>query len=248
VDQGSAAPEHHRDDDVRDAESVWGELQPRRVFGAGDLVAAIRRLPLAAALAREVIREPATLRVAMTAIRLHHALQKPLELIAYLRFVRARRIERVLEIGALWGGMVFAHAAVASSSAHLIAIDKFPRESADAMTARLRALVRPSQRVTCLWQDSHEPATAAGVRAALDGPLDLLFLDGDHSADGIARDFALYEPLVRSGGLIALHDIDARTNDDVPAFWRATRERYEHIEIVDRRHAPQGLGVGILIK
>jgi predicted O-methyltransferase YrrM len=233
---------------VRDAESVWGESQPRRVFGAGDLVRAIQRLPLAAGLAREAIRDPATFRVAVTAIRRHHALQKPLELIEYLRFIRARRVERVLEIGALWGGMVFAHAAIASPSAHLIAIDKFPRESADAMTARVRAVVRPSQRVTCLWQDSHDPATIVAVREALDGPLDLLFLDGDHSADGIARDFALYEPLVRPGGLIAIHDIDARTNDDVPAFWRATRDRYEHVEIIDRRHAPQGLGVGILIK
>jgi predicted O-methyltransferase YrrM len=144
--------------------------------------------------------------------------------------------------------MVFAHAAVASPSAHLIAIDKFPRESADAMTARLRAVVRPSQRVTCLWQDSHDPATVSAVCDALDGPLDLLFLDGDHSADGVARDFALYEPLVRSGGLIAFHDIDAHATGGVPAFWRETRDRYEHIEIVDRRHAPQGLGIGILIK
>jgi predicted O-methyltransferase YrrM len=247
VDQGSAPPEHHRDD-LRDAERAWGASRPRRVFGVGDLAKAIRRLPLAASLAREAIREPSLFRIAMTAIRRHHALQKPIELVEYLRFVRTRRVERMLEIGALWGGMVFAHAAVASSSAHLIAIDKFPRESADAMTARLRALVRPSQRVTCLWQDSHELATVAAVREALDGPLDLLFLDGDHSAAGIARDFALYEPLVRSGGLIAIHDIDARTNDDVPAFWRAMRERYDHIEIIDRRHAPQGLGVGILVK
>jgi predicted O-methyltransferase YrrM len=247
VDHGSASSDRRRDD-VRDAEAAWGQSQPRHVFGAGDLVTALRRLPLAAALAREAIRDPATFRVAMTAIRRHHALQKPIELMEYLRFVRARHVERVLEIGALWGGMVFAHAAVASSSAHLIAIDKFPRESADAMTARLRALVRPSQRVTCLWQDSHDPATVSAVHDALDGRLDLLFLDGDHSADGVARDFALYEPLVRSGGLIAIHDIDARTNDDIPAFWRETRDRYEHIEIVDRRHAPQGLGVGILIK
>jgi cephalosporin hydroxylase len=247
VDHGSASPERRRDD-VRDAEAAWGESQPRRVLGAADLAKVVRRLPLAAALAHEALRDPRAVRIAMTAIRRHHALQKPIELIDYLRFVRARRVERVLEIGALWGGMVFAHAAVASPRAHLIAIDKFPRESADAMTARLRALVRPPQRVTCLWQDSHDPATVAAVREALDGPLDVLFLDGDHSADGVARDFALYEPLVRSGGAIAIHDIDAHTNDGVPAFWRETRERYEYIEIVDRRHEPQGLGVGILLK
>lgn len=233
---------------MRDAEAAWGESQPRRVLGVGDLANLVRRLPLAAAVARAAIRDPSAFRIAMTAIRRHHALQKPLELIEYLRVVRARPVERVLEIGALWGGMVFAHAAVASPRAHLIAIDKFPRESADAMTTRLRALVRPTQRVTCLWQDSHDPATVEAVRDALDGPLDLLFLDGDHSAAGLARDFALYEPLVRSGGSIVFHDIDASSGHGVPAFWRATRERYEHLEIVDRRHEPQGLGVGILNK
>jgi len=38
-------------------------------------------------------------------------------------------------------------------------------------------------------------------------PLDFLFIDGDHTYEGVKRDFEMYSPLVRNGGIIAFHDI-----------------------------------------
>jgi predicted O-methyltransferase YrrM len=38
-------------------------------------------------------------------------------------------------------------------------------------------------------------------------PVDLIFIDGDHSYEGVKQDFEIYAPLVRSDGLIAFHDI-----------------------------------------
>lgn len=37
-------------------------------------------------------------------------------------------------------------------------------------------------------------------------PIDLLFIDGDHSYRGEMADYRAYSPLVRDGGVIALHD------------------------------------------
>ena len=37
-------------------------------------------------------------------------------------------------------------------------------------------------------------------------PVDLLFIDGDHSYSGEMADYRAYEPFVRAGGIIALHD------------------------------------------
>jgi hypothetical protein len=34
-----------------------------------------------------------------------------------------------------------------------------------------------------------------------------LFIDGDHTYEGVRRDFEMYSPLVRKGGIIAFHDI-----------------------------------------
>lgn len=38
--------------------------------------------------------------------------------------------------------------------------------------------------------------------------LDCLFIDGDHSFDGVAFDYSVYSPAVKKGGLIAFHDIN----------------------------------------
>ena len=37
--------------------------------------------------------------------------------------------------------------------------------------------------------------------------MDFLFIDGDHTAKGMKEDFLNYLPMVRQGGLIAIHDI-----------------------------------------
>ncbi len=39
-----------------------------------------------------------------------------------------------------------------------------------------------------------------------DEPIDFLFVDGNHEYDAVARDFALWSPFVRVGGVVALHD------------------------------------------
>lgn len=240
-------PEHPPDLDAHEAR--WGRCTPQALVAPGDARKVLRRIPLAARLAVAAIRDPTAFRTTMVAIRRYGALQKPLELFEYLRVVRRQRVVRFMEIGTLWGGTFFAHCASTAPDGHAIAIDAFPQESADAMSARYRAFAQPAQRVTCVWGDSHADETKHAVATALDGAaLDLLFLDGDHSSEGAARDYEMYAPLVRSGGMIAFHDIDAAHEGGVPALWRSLRERHRSLDIVDRRHAPHGLGIGILFK
>lgn len=37
-------------------------------------------------------------------------------------------------------------------------------------------------------------------------PLDFLFIDGDHRPAEVRRDYALWTPFIRTGGLLAMHD------------------------------------------
>lgn len=37
--------------------------------------------------------------------------------------------------------------------------------------------------------------------------LDFLFIDGDHSYEGVKKDFDMYSPFVKKGGIIAFHDV-----------------------------------------
>jgi len=51
-------------------------------------------------------------------------------------------------------------------------------------------------------------ATQVGlVRSELPEFLDVLFIDGDHSYQGVVSDLENYVPLVKPGGLILLHDV-----------------------------------------
>ena len=46
-----------------------------------------------------------------------------------------------------------------------------------------------------------------GDAAARDhAPVDFVFIDGDHSEDGLLADWRAWSPLVEPGGIVALHD------------------------------------------
>jgi len=49
---------------------------------------------------------------------------------------------------------------------------------------------------------------AARYRAERDEPIDLLFIDGDHSFSGARVDYETLSPLVKPAGLVSLHDFD----------------------------------------
>jgi predicted O-methyltransferase YrrM len=175
------------------------------------------------------------------------ALQRREELLELLEEVQKLRPRYVCEIGTASGGTLYFLTRVAHESALIISIDiatppytRFARSK----------LGRAEQRVMSLNGDSHATEMMERLRALLEGEaLDFLFIDGDHSYNGVKRDFELYAPLVRPGGLIAMHDINPDSGDpagpisgDVPRVWAELRESHRTQEIV---HAPPGEGLGI---
>src|SRR6202021_3047068 len=73
---------------------------------------------------------------------------------------------------------------------------------------------RNRQQLPLIRGDSHTPETLDRVERLLTSDkLDYLFIDGDHTYDGVKRDFEMYSPLVRSGGMIAFHDIVVHTKE-----------------------------------
>jgi hypothetical protein len=78
--------------------------------------------------------------------------------------------------------------------------------------------------------------------AVLDGELlDFLFIDGDHAYAGVKQDYAMYGPLVRSGGCVAFHDIEYDRN--VKRFWNELKVGRRFEEIRDTRAPTYGIGV-----
>ena len=175
------------------------------------------------------------------------AIQRREELLELLVDVRKLRPRTVCEIGTASGGTLYFLTRVAHESALIVSIDI----ATPPYTAFARSkLARAEQRLVSLDGDSHTTEMVERLRALLDDqPLDFLFIDGDHSYDAVKRDFELYAPLVRPGGLIAMHDINPDSGDpagpisgDVPRVWAELRESHRTREIV---HAPPGEGLGI---
>lgn len=177
--------------------------------------------------------------------------QKPDEILWLLELLQRERPSVVLEIGTQHGGTLFLFSRAAAADALLVSVD------ISKMVGRLGrfspyALVRDSfarerQRIRLVdGVDSHDASTVDLVRAALENrPVDFLFIDGDHAYDSVRRDFELYSPLVRPGGLVGFHDVSDRANDDtegVRRFWAELKATGRTEECVD---PSGGLGYGI---
>ena len=137
--------------------------------------------------------------VTFTAITLG-AIQREYELDEMLRILERDEISAVVEIGVHTGGTLWAWGQCARPDAVLIGIDIYlgnvnPAASGDA-------------RVRLIKGDSRAESTITQVERELGGrPVDLLFIDGDHTYETVKTEFEMYSPLVRSGGVIAFHDI-----------------------------------------
>ena len=175
------------------------------------------------------------------------------EVVALGKMLEALAPARSLEIGTNYGGTLLLLCNLSSPSAKIISVDLpsgrfgggYPRRK----IPLFRKFRKPGQQLHLIRADSHRQETKERVLRVLDGELlDYLFLDGDHTYEGVRRDFEMYAPLVRSGGVIALHDIAVHNRDtecQVDKFWSEVKNQFRHQEIVE--NPKQGwAGVGIL--
>lgn len=100
-----------------------------------------------------------------------------------------------------------------------------------------------------LWNtDSHvnETQSIVYLRMAPFNKIDFLFIDGDHSYDGVKKDFEMYSPLVRKGGIIAFHDAlyHADKTEEVDLYWDYRfRKKYRYVEI---KAGENSTGIGLI--
>ena len=248
---------------MRQASRVLGRFgELRREGGVGALVGKVARVAgeyaRSASAARELRRRSARELTLDQALDLAYSfehrgvrippLQHRSEIEALLNQVEAARPERVLEIGIGFGGTLFLLTRVASDGARVAAIDlpPMPRRYHPSRELVFRSFARRRQRVRVFPTDSHDPRTLARVRRFLAGPVDLLLIDGDHSYEGVSRDWELYRPLVRPGGLVAIHDV-VPAAAGVSRFWTELKASGEGDfgEIVGRWEQVGG-GIGVV--
>ncbi len=182
-------------------------------------------------------------------------LQKRSEILRLIEILKSLRPSSICEIGAAGGGTTFLLAHAAANNATVISLDLAFTETRQ---AAVKQFAMKEQEIICLQKDSHSPDTVRAVIDCLAGrSLDVLYLDGDHSYEGIKSDFQMYNPLVRPGGMIVFHDIvpDYKTRHGietssyvggVPQFWEEIKASQAKVEEIVEDYAQDGFGIGIL--
>lgn len=174
------------------------------------------------------------------------------EIIALADLLAKQHLKRVVEIGTNNGGTLFLWSQLAARDATLISVDlpdgPFGGGYPSWRGALYHSFTGASQVLHLIRDDSHEPGTAAKVRELLKGEsVDFLFIDGDHTYEGVKQDFETYAPLVRPGGIVAFHDIlphPAHPDCQVDRFWSEVKSRYPYEEFVgDPGQDWAGIGV-----
>jgi predicted O-methyltransferase YrrM len=144
---------------------------------------------------------------------------------------------RIVEIGVYFGASTNLLRRAMAPGGEIVGVDPFFRGR----------LGLPFQR----WVAAHELAKSANGSARLvealshdaakgwTGPIDFLFIDADHSWDGILRDWTDWSKFVEPGGVVALHDalpLPGRTLYDSARYYAdvvAHDPRFETVETAD---------------
>jgi predicted O-methyltransferase YrrM len=175
------------------------------------------------------------------------------EIIQLTALVEKQRPKTVVEIGTAHGGTLFLWCSLAHPEATVVSIDLpggihgggYPYWK----SWIYRRFAGASQKLHLIRGDSQNPQTIAGLKPLLPGgKVDFLFIDGNHTYEGVKADFQNYSPLVSKGGLVVFHDIctvPPELNCQVDAFWNEIKKEYRHQEFVE--DASQGrCGIGVL--
>jgi cephalosporin hydroxylase len=178
-------------------------------------------------------------------------LQIHYELFELLKILDEKKPKYILEIGTAYGGTLFLFTRVTSDNAVIISID-LPSGSFGGGYSKARIplyieFALNNQQIHLIRKDSHKEETLEEIKDILNGnELDFLFIDGDHTYEGVKRDFKLYSPMVKRNGTIALHDIVGSNikGCEVSKFWEEIKSKHDNIEIAeDWKQNWAGIGV-----
>lgn len=180
--------------------------------------------------------------VAREAVLTHNAIQKGGELASFLALLMDLEPRIVVEIGADAGGTLWAWQQLPTKP-RVIGITMTDGPFGSAARVELNA-----HGCEVIFGNSHDPATRKElVRILGQHRIDMLFIDGDHTFDGVKQDFEFYQDLVRHGGIVAFHDIcdhPSIPQVKVKAFWDSLVWQGPREEIIT--DPPTWGGIGVL--
>lgn len=171
-----------------------------------------------------------------------------------LELVDHENPEVVLEIGTAKGGTFYGWGRYIDTLSMLISVD-LPGGGFGGGYSRRQSEFFSEFAEDCRTEffraDSQDPETISNIKNLIgDEEIDILFIDGDHTYEGVMNDFQNYAPLVADNGLIIFHDIVPHPDDpfcEVDKFWDEIKDDFQTEEIIASKN-PRWGGIGVLYK
>lgn len=159
------------------------------------------------------------------------------EIKSLAKLVREHEPESVLEIGTLNGGTFYIWCRYLETARQLTSLDlpggRFGG-GYDEQKIGIFEKFAPSKDLEFVRANSHEESTFEEVNERINGEVDFLFIDGNHTYEGVKADFEMYKELVTDDGLIAFHDIVHHPNG------KEMVEDRKNVPDIEKRHLNWG--------
>lgn len=176
--------------------------------------------------------------------------QNPTEIIELANIVADSNIDSIMEIGTARGGTLYLWNKIFSDLDKIISLDLPKGKFGGGYSSKKVKFFQDfsENNLECIRANSHSNEVKEEIKQLV-GPqgIDFLFIDGDHTYEGVKQDFEMYQELVSDGGIIAFHDIRPHPNHsdvEVHRFWEEVKQKYEYKEIVaDGDQEWAGIGV-----
>ncbi|UPT65460.1 MAG: class I SAM-dependent methyltransferase [Sphingobacteriales bacterium JAD_PAG50586_3] len=175
------------------------------------------------------------------------------EILEVAKLIDERKPKTILEIGTASGGTLFLSALLADPSALIVSIDlqygMYGGGYPDWKIPLYKSFKQHNQQIELIQGDSHSAEIHEQLRKVLNGrKIDYLFIDGDHTYDGVKQDFEVYSQFLSDDAFVSFHDIvsDKAPVPDhfVSVYWNDIKGNYPHKEFIqDPNQNKLGLGV-----
>lgn len=193
-----------------------------------------------------------TIEEAIEAMKHFACQQNPQEIQTAMNLIKGK--SSLLEIGSNYGGSLKLWASVLAPKSHIVSVDlpdKLQQVVAPiySLKSTCEKLAAEGHRVELVLENSHEPKVVNHVRQW--APYDFVFIDGDHSYEGVKQDWNDYGPM---GRIVGFHDICGGTEGCVK-FWNELKAegKYRTLDINYPQYLPvagiwMNLGIGIVFR
>ena len=182
--------------------------------------------------------------------------QNPAEFELHCQYVRELQPTFIMEIGSRHGRSTIRLAEAAMPQLHRITCIDLPGAawgtagSEQSLRDCLQGLENRGVETALHLIDSHGEEAKQLARMFHRNRIDFLFIDGDHSYEGVKQDFEQFLPCMREGGMIALHDVCGEDRMQskgvqmgVHRFWKEVQGEFETRTI---QAAGSKLGIGVV--